>query len=178
MPSGNSYSFEQTIVLRAALDMALAATGDLANERRRREVASILLRFVGDDVEFDAPTLAQLALDKERAVLDPKRTRAFRNEAAKCRRTAQLARDPVLWRHIARQWEFLAVTSEKTPPPIFSHQPAAPSRTAGSLLASSSPAADRTPPGMNPCLETSDASGNWRSGIGAGRSGAHRCAWS
>jgi hypothetical protein len=64
MPFSNKFSYEQTIVLRTALDIVLSSTDESRNEMRRKQVASVLIGLMKDDEEFDAATLAQLAIEK------------------------------------------------------------------------------------------------------------------
>jgi hypothetical protein len=67
MPFGDAFSFEQTIVMRAALDSALATTGDLANGPRRRDMAGVLITLISEGAELDAPASCRRRCPRRRA---------------------------------------------------------------------------------------------------------------
>jgi hypothetical protein len=59
----NEIPFDQTIVFRTAVDMILKQMHDANNEKYRRQVANAVLYIAGEN-RYDAPTLAELAIQK------------------------------------------------------------------------------------------------------------------
>lgn len=64
MSFNNQFSYEQTLVLRAAFDMALVEARNLSNEARRLVIASTVLALISEEGNRDAPMLARLVVEK------------------------------------------------------------------------------------------------------------------
>jgi L-asparaginase II len=64
MPFSNQFSYEQTIILRTALDLVVAKTRDGDDRLHRAVVAAVLIEVIHEDEDLDAETLARLAIDK------------------------------------------------------------------------------------------------------------------
>jgi hypothetical protein len=63
MSSTNAFSYEQTIVLRRAVDIVLARD-NATTERYRQEVARVVLQLANENEFDDAEVLAQLAIEQ------------------------------------------------------------------------------------------------------------------
>ena len=70
MSTTNSFSYEQTIVLRRAVDMVLAEI-DASSELRRREVARVVLRLANES-DYDDPLLLARRAKVDLAMGPPK----------------------------------------------------------------------------------------------------------
>ena len=64
MSNTNAFSYEQTIILRRAVDMALVQLDNANSEYRRQVVAAIVLRLANENEFDDAEELAKLAIEK------------------------------------------------------------------------------------------------------------------
>ena len=60
----NSFSYEQTLILRKAVDAVLKQIDDAHSEPRRQEVASVVVSVANENEFDDADELVALALEE------------------------------------------------------------------------------------------------------------------
>jgi hypothetical protein len=64
MSGTNTLSYEETLVLQTAVDTVLKSLDEEYSRQRRNEVAVIILSIANEAGDYDALTLATLALEK------------------------------------------------------------------------------------------------------------------
>ena len=66
MPFNNQFSYEQTVVVRTAVSLVFSRIDDAHSEKRRREVASVILKLASEH-QCDADALALVAMNHLKA---------------------------------------------------------------------------------------------------------------